>query len=438
MEWYYSGLLMLGTLITLMVIGTPVFMAFLITNALGVFVFFGFREASVEQLAANAAASISTFVLVPVPLFVLMGELFFHTGLAVKVFDAFDKLIGRVPARLSYIAVGSGTVFATLTGTSVGSAAMMGSMLVPEMDKRGYKKHMSIGPIMGAGGLAILIPPSALAVLLGSIARIDIGSLLLAGVLPGVLLAVLYAGYIYAQAKLDPSAAPIYAVDEATFGEKMRVLIVDIMPMMLVILMVIALIILGIATPTESAAFGVLGVVILALAKGELRWPAIVASMKGTIKISTMLLIIIVGSSTFSQIIAFSGASQGLLAFTAGLDWGPMAMLVAMFAVLLFLGMFLDQISQMMLTIPIFMPIAINAGFDPVWFGIVVLLAMEISLLTPPFGLLLFVMMGAAPKGTTMTMIVKSALPYMGCALLLLLLLVIWPEIALWLPSAMR
>lgn len=438
MEWYYSGLLMLGTLITLMVIGTPVFMAFLITNALGVFVFFGFREASVEQLAANAAASISTFVLVPVPLFVLMGELFFHTGLAVKVFDAFDKLIGRVPARLSYIAVGSGTVFATLTGTSVGSAAMMGSMLVPEMDKRGYKKHMSIGPIMGAGGLAILIPPSALAVLLGSIARIDIGSLLLAGVLPGVLLAVLYAGYIYAQAKLDPSAAPIYSVDEATFGEKMRVLIVDIMPMMLVILMVIALIILGIATPTESAAFGVLGVVILALAKGELRWSAIVASMKGTIKISTMLLIIIVGSSTFSQIIAFSGASQGLLAFTAGLDWGPMAMLVAMFAVLLFLGMFLDQISQMMLTIPIFMPIAVNAGFDPVWFGIVVLLAMEISLLTPPFGLLLFVMMGAAPKGTTMTMIVKSALPYMGCALLLLLLLVIWPEIALWLPSAMR
>ncbi len=438
MEWYYSGLLMLGTLITLMVIGTPVFMAFLITNALGVFVFFGFREASVEQLAANAAASISTFVLVPVPLFVLMGELFFHTGLAVKVFDAFDKLIGRVPARLSYIAVGSGTVFATLTGTSVGSAAMMGSMLVPEMDKRGYKKHMSIGPIMGAGGLAILIPPSALAVLLGSIARIDIGSLLLAGVLPGVLLAVLYAGYIYAQAKLDPSAAPIYAVDEATFGEKMRVLIVDIMPMMLVILMVIALIIFGIATPTESAAFGVLGVVLLALAKGELRWSAIVASMKGTIKISTMLLIIIVGSSTFSQIIAFSGASQGLLAFTAGLDWGPMAMLIAMFAVLLFLGMFLDQISQMMLTIPIFMPIAINAGFDPVWFGIVVLLAMEISLLTPPFGLLLFVMMGAAPKGTTMTMIVKSALPYMGCALLLLLLLIIWPEIALWLPSAMR
>ncbi len=438
MEWYFAGLLMLGSLITLMAIGTPVFMAFLITNAMGVFVFFGFREASLEQLAANASASITSFVLVPVPLFVLMGELFFHTGLAVKVFDAFDKLIGRVPARLSYIAVGSGTVFATLTGTSVGSAAMMGSMLVPEMDRRGYKKHMSIGPIMGAGGLAILIPPSALAVLLGSIARIDIGSLLLAGVIPGVLLALLYAGYIFAQAKLDPDAAPIYAVDESTLGEKLRVLVVDILPMILVILMVIALIIFGIATPTESAAFGVLGVVVLALLKGRLDWPSIVASMKGTIKISTMLLIIIVGSSTFSQIIAFSGSSQGLLAFTAGLDWGPMAMLLAMFAVLLFLGMFLDQISQMMLTIPIFMPIAMGAGFDPVWFGIVVLLAMEISLLTPPFGLLLFVMMGSAPKGTTMTTIVKSAVPYMGCALLLLLLLIIWPELALWLPSTMR
>ena len=182
MEWYFAGLIMLGGLLALMAIGTPVFMAFLIINAAGVGIFFGFREAALEQLVSNAAASVTSFILVPVPLFVLMGELFFRTGLAVRVFDAFDVLIGRVPARLSYIAVGSGTAFAALTGTSVGSAAMMGSMLVPEMDRRGYKSHMSIGPIMGAGGLAILIPPSALAVLLGSIARIDIGSLLLAGV----------------------------------------------------------------------------------------------------------------------------------------------------------------------------------------------------------------------------------------------------------------
>lgn len=438
MEWYYSGGMLLGGLLLLMAIGTPVFIAFLIVNALGGFVFFGFREAALEQLVASAAASVTSFILVPVPLFVLMGELFFRTGLAVRVFDAFDKLIGRVPARLSYIAVGSGTAFATLTGTSVGSAAMMGSMLVPEMSRRGYKSHMSIGPIMGAGGLAILIPPSALAVLLGSIARIDIGSLLLAGVIPGLVLALLYTVLIFIQTRIDPSAAPVYGVDGTAMLEKLRVLAVEIAPMLLVILVVIGLIVFGIATPTESAAFGVLGVLLLALAKGGLRWEAVHAALRGTIRISAMLLIIVIGSSIFSQLVAFSGASRGLLAWATEVEWAPIWMLLMMFGVLLFLGMFLDQLSQMMLTLPIFVPIAAAAGFDPVWFGIVVLLAMEISLVTPPFGLLLFVMMGAAPRGTSLMTIVVAALPYIGCALLLLLLLILVPGLALWLPSAMR
>ncbi len=438
MEWYFAGLIMLGGLLALMAIGTPVFMAFLIINAAGVGIFFGFREAALEQLVSNAAASVTSFILVPVPLFVLMGELFFRTGLAVRVFDAFDVLIGRVPARLSYIAVGSGTAFAALTGTSVGSAAMMGSMLVPEMDRRGYKSHMSIGPIMGAGGLAILIPPSALAVLLGSIARIDIGSLLLAGVVPGLLLACLYAALIFLQARLDPSAAPAYGGEGAALAAKLRVLAVEIAPMLLVILLVIGLIVGGIATPTESAAFGVAGVLLLALAKGGLDWPALRAALRGTVKVSGMLLIIVIGSSTFSQIVAFSGASRGLLAWAGEAQWAPVWMLLMMFAVLLFLGMFLDQISQMMLTLPVFMPMAAAAGYDPVWFGVIVLLAMEISLVTPPFGLLLFVMMGAAPRGTSLTTIATAALPYIGCALVLLLLLLALPELALWLPSAMK
>jgi tripartite ATP-independent transporter DctM subunit len=429
---------MLGLLLAQMAIGMPVFMAFLVTNAVGVFVFFGFRDAAIEQLVSNAAASVTSFILVPVPLFILMGELFFRTGLAVRVFDAFDRLIGRVPARLSYIAVGSGTAFATLTGTSVGSAAMMGSMLVPEMSRRGYKSHMSIGPIMGAGGLAIMIPPSALAVLLGSIARIDIGALLLAGVLPGLVLAVTYSVLIYVQTRIDPNAAPAYAVDPARFTEKLRVLVVEILPMLLVIALVIGLIIFGIATPTESAAFGVFGVLVLGFLKGKVSRAAIRAAMRGTIKISAMLLIIVIGSSTFSQIIAFSGASRGLLGWAEGADLSPTALLLLMFMVLLFLGMFLDQISQMMLTLPVFMPIATTVGFDPIWFGVIILLAMEVSLVTPPFGLLLFVMMGAAPPGTSLPTVVKAALPYIGCSMLLLGFLVAVPDLALWLPSIVR
>ena len=437
MEWYWAGGLMLGAVLGFMAIGFPVAFAFLGANVIGVMLFMG-GPVGIDQLVANGATSILSFLLVAVPLFILMGELFFHSGLAARVFDSLDKLFGRLPGRLSYITILGGTLFATLSGSSLASTAMLGSVVVPETTRRGYKRYMAIGPILGSGGLAIIIPPSALAVLLGSIARMDIGALLIAGVVPGFGLAALYALTVFVMIKIDPDAAPQYTIDVPPFTAKLRIVVVEILPLGLVLFCVIGLIILGIATPSEAAAFGVLGVIVLMIAYRRFNWQAILRSIDGALRVTVMTFMIIVGSSTFSQILAYSGATGGMIEWTMNYQLDRYVMLLLMFLVLLFLGMFVDAISMMLLTIPIFMPLLAQLAFDPVWFGVIMLLAMEIGAITPPFGLLLFVMMGVTGGESTLTEIVVASAPFLGCALVMLFLIVAFPEIALYLPSLME
>ncbi len=442
-EWYSIAGFLVGMVILFMLLGVPVAFAFLIANIVGALVFMGDGtivgglQIAMPQIVVNAVESVSIFALIPVPLFIIMGELFFHTGLAVRVFDALDKCFGRLPGRLSYITVAGGTIFATLSGSTMANTAMMGSLMVPEMTNRGYKRHMSMGPILGTGGLAMIIPPSALAVLLASLAEIDIGKLLIAGVLPGLVLAILYSILIYIQVKVDPEAAPEYSVSGHTVGEMIMSVIVNVLPMGFVVFCVIGLIILGIATPTEAAGFGALGVLILAAIYRVLTWDIIVKSFAGSLRVTAMVLLIILASSTFSQLLAFTGASSGLIEWATEVELAPLVMLLIMFGVLLVLGMFMDQVSMMLLTVPIFFPLATTLQFDLIWFGLVMLLALEISLTTPPFGLLLFVMMGVAPEGTTLWQVAKAAAPYIGCALVVLVLLIVFPGLATYLPSLM-
>ncbi len=435
-EWYGIAGFLVGMVIVFMLLGIPVAFAFLTANIIGAMIYMGGLDA-MPQIVVNAVESVTIFALIPVPLFIIMGELFFHTGLAIRVFDALDLCFGRLPGRLSYITVVGGTIFATLSGSTMANTAMMGSMMVPEMTSRGYKKHMSMGPILGTGGLAMIIPPSALAVLLASLAEIDIGKLLIAGVLPGLVLAVLYSILIYAQVKIDKDAAPEYVVEQTKLGKIVWALIVNVLPMGFVVFCVIGLIILGIATPTESAGFGALGVLILAALYRVLSWNVVVKSVAGSVRVTAMVLLIILASSTFSQLLAFTGASAGLIEWATKVDLAPIVMLLIMFGVLLVLGMFMDQVSMMLLTVPIFFPLAGTLQFDLIWFGLVMLLALEISLTTPPFGLLLFVMMGVAPQGTTLWQVAMAAAPYIGCALIVLVLLILFPGLALYLPGLM-
>ncbi|MGB7182949.1 MAG: TRAP transporter large permease, partial [Burkholderiaceae bacterium] len=383
----------------------------------------------------NTIPTVTSFNLVPVPMFLLMGELFFHTGLADKMFSAIERLLGRLPGRLSYVTVAGGTAFATLSGSSMGSTALLGTLMVPEMTSRGYKKHMSMGPILGTGGLAMLIPPSALAVLLATLANLDVGAVLIAGIGPGIVLALLYVILIYVQCRIDPAAAPSYEVDPTSLGQKLKTLITDVLPMLGLVLGVILLILYGWSTPSESAAFGCLGVIVLAGLYRRLTWQSLRKSVEGALRVTTMALLIIFGSATFSKLLAFSGASSGLIGWATGFDLTPLMMLLVMFGILLILGMFMDQLSMMLLTVPIFFPLAQTLGFDLIWFAVIILMALEISFTTPPFGLLLFVMKGIAPPGTSMSDIYLSAIPYILCAMVVVAILIVFPQLALYLPS---
>lgn len=434
MEWFEALALLVGSIIFLMALGMPVALAFLAANIVGAYIFMG-GERGVGQLLNNGLGSLTKYALVPIPLFLLMGEIFFHTGLGGRMFNAIDKLLGRLPGRLSYVTVLGGTAFSTLSGSSMGSTALLGTLMVPEMGRRGYKPHMSIGPILGTGGLAIIIPPSALAVLLATLAQIDVAALLIAGVIPGLILAGFYIATIWLQTKIDPSAAPAYDVEPMTLGEKLKTLCTEVVPMVGVMVVIIVLMIRGFVTPSEAAAFGALGVLILAAVFRCLTIEAMRKSITGALRVTLMAYLIVFGSATFSQLLAFSGASRGLVNWATSFDLAPLAMLLVMFAVLLLLGMFMEQISMMLLTVPIFFPLAQTLGFDPIWFGLIMLLALEISFTTPPFGLLLFVMKGVAPPGTTMKQIYTSAFPFIGCSLLLVALLIAMPQLALWLPS---
>ncbi len=436
MEWYEAGGLLIGSVVCLMAIGVPVAITFMITNVIGIFVFSNGWNGLI-QIVDNSTDLITTFTLAPIPMFILMGSLFFHTGLAIRVFDALDKLLGRIPGRLCYLTVIGGSLFSTLTGSTMANTAMLGSLLVPEMRRRGYNGRMSMGPILGTGGLAMIIPPSSLGVLLASIANVDVGQLLIAGVIPGFLLAGLYAGMITLQLKLNPESAPTYDVEPTSFNEKMYQICVNILPMGLVVFMVIGFIVLGWATPSESASFGVLGVVILAIAFRKFTWASFRTSLMGTVRTAGMVFFILMNSTVFSKLLALSGASQGMLDFAVSFDVGPYVILTIMFCVLLMLGMFMDPVSMMLITVPIFYPLSASLGFDLIWFSLIVLIALEMSQTTPPFGLLLFIMLGMAPRGTTLIEVASAAAPFLLCDLILVLLMVAFPMVALYLPSLM-
>ncbi len=271
-EWQIALLIILGSFILLMFLGLPVAFSFTLVNLVAVFILWH-GEIGLEQLIVNIFSSVATFTLLPLPLFIIMGEVMLHSGVVPRMIDALDKWLGRLPGRLSILSVLSGTLIATVTGVSMASVAMLGSALVPEMERRGYKKPMMLGPILGSGGLAMMIPPSLLAVLCGVIAKISIGKLLIAIIIPGLLLAALYIAYIVIRCYLQPSIAPPYTVSPVPpLTDKIADVVRYVLPLGFIVFLVVGVIFLGIASPTEAAALGALGTFILAAAYKKLNW----------------------------------------------------------------------------------------------------------------------------------------------------------------------
>jgi len=436
MSWQAAAWLMLGGSTALLFLGLPVAFSFLVINLIGALLFLG-GEAGLVQLARNSIGSVASFSLTPIPLFILMGEVLFHTGLAVKVIDGVERLIRQVPGRLAVVAVVAGTVFSAISGSTIATTAMLGSLMLPVMLARGYHPTMATGPLMAIGAVDMLIPPSALTVLLGSLSGISISKLLIGGVVPGLVLSLAFVIYIIARVKLDPKLAPSSAFTEYHGWQKLQPFVQYVIPLVSIFVVVVASMSAGWATPTESAAIGAFFTMLVAIAYRSLTTTNLLAALRGTAAISGMILFIIVGATTFSQILSFSGASNGLVELIAGMGLSPMMVIAAMMLLLIFLGLFVEQVSMMLITLPIYMPLVQKYGVDPVWFGVMFLICMQLGLLLPPHGLLLMTMKGVAPPQVRMGHIFQAVLPYIAMSLLVLALVLFVPEIAVWLPKVL-
>ena len=435
MEWWIVLIIITGFLLGLFLTGLPVAFAFLTLNIVGVYIWMGGGKA-LHLVAAIVPSNIGVFSMVAVPLFILMGEILFQTGLAGIMVTAVGKWVGRVRGSLSIVAVVAGVVFGMMSGSSMSGVAVLGSTLVPEMRSRGYSKEMSIGPILGAGGLAMIIPPSMLAVLVAILAKVPVGDTLIGGIIPGFILAGLYATYILVRGQLQPHLAPAFAPEGVTRGDKIKSLSV-IFPVATIVFLVLGLIFLGVTTPSEAAATGAIGAFLLAFIYRKLSWQTIKKSISETVSITAMVFMIIMGSLTFSQLLAYTGSTAALVRIAVELPVPPLVVVMLMQFVLIVLGCFVDAISMMMITIPIYLPVIHAFGLNPLWFIVMMLVNMEMGGISPPFGLLNFVMKGIVPDAT-MSDIILAGIPFFLMGVVTLVIMLFYPDVVTWLPRLMN
>ena len=434
-SWGIAAWLMLGGSTVLLFIGMPVALTFITVNIVGAWLYMG-GDAGLAQLARSSVSSVTSFSLTPIPLFVLMGEILFHTGLALHVIEGVERLIRRLPGRLAVVAVVAGTVFSAISGSTIATTAMLGSLMLPVMLARGYHPTLATGPIMAIGAVDMLIPPSALTVLLGSLSGISISKLLVGGVVPGVILSIAFVLWIVLRVRISPHLAPPDDNETHYTGwERWKPFFGYVLPTLSIFGIVVGALADGWATPTECAALGAFATMMLAAMYRVLTRDALLKALKGTAGISGMILFIILGATTFAQILSFSGASNGLVQIITGQGLSTSMIVIGMMLLLIFLGVFVDQVSMMMITLPIFMPIVQSLAIDPIWFGVMFLICMQLGLLLPPHGLLLMTMRGVAPPEVTMGHIFRAVLPYVAMSLLLLAAVFWFKPIATWLPG---
>ncbi len=436
MEWWLIISLLFGSMVFMLLTNLPIAFAFLVVNIVGAYFFLGGIPGLIA-VVTGVFSSITTFTLLPVPFFILMGELIFHSGLGLNAVNVLDKWLGKLRGRLSILAIIMGIIIGALSGSTIATCALLGTILLPDMLKRGYSKNMSLGPLMGVGTVDALIPPNALTVVLASLANIDVGQLLMAGIPAGIMMSALYFVYVVVWCHFFPKEAPMYEVPHIPLKEKVMTTVQYLLPLGFIIFMVLGFIFLGVATPTEAAATGTLGSFILALIYRRLNWDVIKKSVIGTVKVTVMIFMIVIVSTTYGQILAFTGAASGMTSFITQLSIPPIVILIGMLIVVLIMGCFMETVAIMMITIPIYMPVINAFHYNPIWFGVLMLIALETGLITPPFGVTLFVMKGVAPPEITMSDIWKAVTPYVIVDILCIVLVLVMPFLATVVPSLM-
>ncbi|HCW82770.1 MAG TPA: C4-dicarboxylate ABC transporter permease [Rhodobacteraceae bacterium] len=433
MEWYTTLILGMAILFVLFLSGAPIFLAFLAAILLGVYFVIG--PAGFPLFANSVLDTATTTSLASIPLFILMGELLFRSGTMDVLFDSIDKLVGKVRGRQYVLVVVLSAVFGALSGVAMAVAAMLGRAIMPGMHDRGYDRSIAAGLIIGGASLAPIIPPSLLAIIVGSLADVSIAKLLIAGVIPGLFIGGIFLVYVFVRIGMNPSLAPGNVAGERAEVTPMEKLIaiVRTMPFLIVIFSVMGFIMLGIATPSESAATGVVGSLLTAAIYRKLSLQMILDSLMAAIKVSAMILAIMAMSKMFTQLLAFTGATGELVNLVANLGYSPIVMLLIMLAVPFILCMFIDTIAVILLTIPIYQPVVTALEFDPVWFWLLFLVNITLGAITPPFGYTLFAFKAVVPD-MSISQVYRATWPFVGLFLLGIALIIAFPAIATWLP----
>ncbi|MBW3097254.1 TRAP transporter large permease [Pseudohoeflea coraliihabitans] len=426
-----------GALLILFASGLPIFVAFLVVNLAGTVMVLGTNGFTL--LANSIYDTATTGSLTAIPLFILLGELLFR-GRALKVmFESIDVLVGRLRGRQFVLAIILSTVFGALSGAAMGVAAMLGKTLLPGIKARGGSSSLAMGAIVSGASLAPIIPPSLLAIIVGTLAGVSIGDLLVAGIVPGLLLSTLFIVYILIRVRLNPSldTSEIDApYRQRNAGEVVQALL-HLAPFTIIIGAIMGFIMAGIATPSEAAATGVLGALVTAFIYERLALRTLLEAVFSAAKISAMILLIMASSKMFSQLLAMTGGVSALTSLIGGLDLSTWAMLIVLMAFPFVMCMFLDQIALMLIVVPIYLPLVHAIGYDPLWFWLLFLVNITLGGITPPFGYVLFALKGAAPE-ESLTTIFRSTWPFIGLFVLGMAIMAIYPPLVTFLPSLMR
>jgi len=387
-----------------------------------------------DAMAVTIWGSLSSWTLTALPLFVWMGEILFRTRLSEDMFKGLAPWLSRLPGRLLHTNIVGCTIFAAVSGSSAATCATIGKMTLPELQKRGYPERMTIGTLAAAGTLGLLIPPSIIMIVYGVTAEVSITRLFIAGVLPGLLLAGLFMGYTIVWSLLHPDEIP--PPDRAmTFGEKVYASR-HLIPVVALIAFVLGSIYVGIATATEAAALGVVGALVLSLVQGSMTWKVFVESLMGATRLYCMIALILAGAAFLTLAMGYIGLPRKLAEFITGMGLGPLWLLFWLMVFYIILGCFLDGISMVVLTMGVILPTIQKAGIDLVWFGIFIVLVVEMAQVTPPVGFNLFVLQGMTKK--EITWIARAAFPLFLLMVVAVGLIYFFPGIVTWLPDHMR
>lgn len=432
----WIGLAMFASLLALLLTGVPVAFSLMGVGLASIAILGGGIDA-LGLIAPTLWSSVANFTLTAVPLFILMGAIISASGMGARLYGALSTLLHGVPGGLTVATTLACTIMAAVSGSSVATAGAIGRFSVMEMRRFGYKDEVACGAVAAGGTLGILIPPSIPLIVYGIIAQESIGALFIAGIIPGIIMAVVFIAYqmgiAWRELKLHPAACE----ERVTISQRL-VALKDIIPVALLIWVILGTIYQGIATPTEAAALGVLASLLLsAVIYRELTWAKVITILRETAKGSVMVLMIIAGAMLFGYAMTTSSVAPTVSRLVAELDVPAWVAFFTINLLLIFLGCFMETLSVIVITAPILVPVILALGWDPVWFGIIMVINMEMALITPPVGLNLFVVRGVV-EDVSLTQIIRGTLPYVFLMVIVLVLVGVFPDLALFLPEHIK